>query len=277
MTEQLLKGFLVDVTLEDYWLGKKECVEDFEIEVDQDMIDCAKIYVDYVQERAKRLNGKLLVEQKVRCQEISEDLYGYADALIITPHKMCVIDLKTGKYPVSPEHNKQAMIYAVGALSRYGNEDTEVEITIVQPRATWGNFWWIGHTISYSRAWMHAWKKTLYLFMGIIVAFVTQEASAIYINNIIKEKLMSEENKTEAEELTVKFADDGKEHKVNDMPDEAKQLYVRWQDKRRIRDDFIIKANNDIDDLNILLSSYEARMKNILEPKDEEKTIEVSG
>ena len=102
------------------------------------MIDCAKIYVDYVQERAKRLNGKLLVEQKVRCQEISEDLYGYADALIITPHKMCVIDLKTGKYPVSPEHNKQAMIYAVGALSRYGNEDTEVEITIVQPRATWG-------------------------------------------------------------------------------------------------------------------------------------------
>jgi len=37
---------------------------------------------------------------------------------------------------------------------------------------------------------------------------------------------MSEENKTEAEELTVKFAEDGKEHKVNDMPDEAKQLYM---------------------------------------------------
>ena len=88
---------------------------------------------------------------------------------------------------------------------------------------------------------------------------------------------MSEENKTEAEELTVKFADDGKEHKVNDMPDEAKQLYVRWQEKRRIRDEFIIKANNDIDDLNTLLSSYEARMRNILEPEDEEKTIEVSG
>ena len=32
MTEQLLKGFLVDVTLEDYWLGKKEYVEDFEID-----------------------------------------------------------------------------------------------------------------------------------------------------------------------------------------------------------------------------------------------------
>jgi hypothetical protein len=85
---------------------------------------------------------------------------------------------------------------------------------------------------------------------------------------------MSEKNK-EANELTVKFADDGKEHKVNDMPDEAKQLYIRWQEKKQIRDDFIIKANNDIDDLNTLLSSYEARMRNILEPV-EEKKIEVS-
>ena len=85
---------------------------------------------------------------------------------------------------------------------------------------------------------------------------------------------MSEKNK-EANELTVKFADDGKEHKVNDMPDEEKQLYIRWQEKKQIRDDFIIKANNDIDDLNTLLSSYEARMRNILEPV-EEKKIEVS-
>lgn len=138
MTEQLLKGFLVDVSLEDYWLGKKELVEDFEIEVDQDMIDCAKVYVDYVQNRTKEIDGRLLVEQKVRLEEISDNLYGYADALIVTPKRMCVIDLKTGKFPVSPDNNKQAMIYALGALSRYGSEDTEVEITIVQPRATWG-------------------------------------------------------------------------------------------------------------------------------------------
>ena len=285
MTEQLLKGFLVDVTLEDYWLGKKEYVEDFEIEVDQDMIDCAKIYVDYVQERAKRLNGKLLVEQKVRCQEISEDLYGYADALIITPHKMCVIDLKTGKYPVSPEHNKQAMIYAIGALSRYGNEDTEVEITIVQPRATWGGgpikTWTT--TAEFLVDWAYDFLKPrvdacleenpVFVY-EIIVAFVTQEASAIYINNIIKEKLMSEENKA-VDEPTVKFADDGKEHKIMICQTKQSNLYIRWQDKRQIRDEFIIKANNDIDDLNTLLSSYEARMKNILEPV-EEKKIEVS-
>jgi len=50
---------------------------------------------------------------------------------------------------------------------------------------------------------------------------------------------------------------------------------ARWQEKKQIRDEFIIKANNDIDDLNTLLSAYEARMKNILEPA-EEKKIEVS-
>src|SRR5210317_1766724 len=123
---------------------------------------------------------------------------------------------------------------------------------------------------------MHAWRKTLYMFMGIIVAFVTQEASAIYINNITKEKLMSENSETKnVEEPTIKFADDGKEHKVNEMPDNAKELMARWQEKKQIRDDFIIKANNDIDDLNTLLGSYEARMKNILEPAEDEPKIEV--
>ena len=81
---------------------------------------------------------------------------------------------------------------------------------------------------------------------------------------------MVKEKKTETvDEPTIKFADDGVEHKINDMPDEAKQLMARWQEKKQIRDEFIIKANNDIDDLNTLLTSYAARMKLILEPADE--------
>jgi hypothetical protein len=87
---------------------------------------------------------------------------------------------------------------------------------------------------------------------------------------------MVKENKTETvEEPTIKFADDGKEHKISEMPDEAKQLMARWQEKKQIRDEFIIKANNDIDDLNTLLSAYEARMKNVLEPAEDEPKIEV--
>jgi hypothetical protein len=86
---------------------------------------------------------------------------------------------------------------------------------------------------------------------------------------------MSEENKSENEELKIKFEENGKEYVVNDMPDNAKELYVRWQDKIKIRDNFIVKANNDIDDLNRIMTSYKDDMQNILEPK-EEKKIEVS-
>ena len=86
---------------------------------------------------------------------------------------------------------------------------------------------------------------------------------------------MSEENKPENEELKIKFEENGKEYVVNDMPDNAKELYVRWQDKIKIRDNFIVKANNDIDDLNRIMTSYKDDMQNILEPK-EEKKIEVS-
>ena len=86
---------------------------------------------------------------------------------------------------------------------------------------------------------------------------------------------MVEKNKTETvDEPTIKFADDGVEHKINDMPDEAKQLMARWQEKKQVRDEFIIKANNDIDDLNTLLTAYEARMKLILDTEDKPK-IEV--
>ena len=65
MAEMLMKGHLEGVTLEDYWLGKSETVEDVEIYADQDMIDCAKFYVDYIESRAKELNTKPLIEEQV--------------------------------------------------------------------------------------------------------------------------------------------------------------------------------------------------------------------
>ena len=85
---------------------------------------------------------------------------------------------------------------------------------------------------------------------------------------------MVKEKKTETEELKIKFEEDGKEYVVNDMPDNAKELYVRWQEKIQIRDNFIVKANNDIDDLNRIMASYKVDMQNILVPADEPK-IEV--
>ena len=97
----------------------------------------------------------------------------------------------------------------------------------------------------------------------------------IPINKTKRETKMVEENKTEnVEEPTIKFTEDGKEHKLSELPEEAKRLMARWQEKRQVRDEFTVKAQNDIDDLNTLLASYEARMKQIVEPADEPK-IEV--
>lgn len=135
MAEMKQKGNLENTTLEGYWLGKVEKVEDFEITVDRDMIKCAEVYVDYVAERVKDLDGKLLVEEQVSLEEISSSCWGTADALILSKQRIAVIDLKSGKWPVDVKNNTQLMIYALGALSRYGNEDTTMEITIVQPRA----------------------------------------------------------------------------------------------------------------------------------------------
>ncbi len=87
---------------------------------------------------------------------------------------------------------------------------------------------------------------------------------------------MVEENKTESvEEPTIKFADDGKEHKINEIPENAKELYLLWQEERQNRDNFIMNANKSIDKLNRILSSYESDMKNILEPEEDEPKIEV--
>lgn len=86
---------------------------------------------------------------------------------------------------------------------------------------------------------------------------------------------MSEENKPEAEELKIKFEEDGKEYVVNDMPDNAKELYIRYQKEKQNRDNIILNANETVDNLNRLLTSFEADMRNILE-STEEKKIEVS-
>ena len=59
---------------------------------------------------------------------------------------------------------------------------------------------------------------------------------------------MVEANKTEnVEEPTIKFTEDGTEHKLSELPEEAKRLKARWQEKRQVRDEFTVKAQNDID------------------------------
>lgn len=135
MSEMLFKGHLENVSLSDYWLDKTEVYDDFEVTVTKDMIKCAETYVHYVETRTQELDGKLLIEEKLRIDEISEDCWGTGDAVIIgkKTNRIAVIDLKSGKFPVDVQDNTQLMIYGLGAASRYANENTTIELTIVQP------------------------------------------------------------------------------------------------------------------------------------------------
>ena len=137
IAEMELKGNLEGMSIDEYWLNKEVEQENNLVKVTQTLLDKAKLYVDYVKNRTEELKGKLLIEEKVFVDEIHESIWGTSDAIILAKNKICVIDFKFGKFPVKhPSENYQLWIYGLGALARYGNADTKMELTIVQPRST---------------------------------------------------------------------------------------------------------------------------------------------
>lgn len=114
-----------------------------------EMLDVVPMYVEYCQnEFAAALQkdelAEIKIEQKLDLSEYVPESFGTADCTIVSEGSIEVIDLKYGKgVPVYAHHNKQGMLYALGALRKY---DTlfcinTVKITIVQPRinniSTW--------------------------------------------------------------------------------------------------------------------------------------------
>ena len=84
------------------------------------------------------------VERRTDISRHIEGCFGTADMVIVTDHKIHVIDLKLGKgVMVDAEHNEQLMIYGLGILDFYEilYDIETVELTIVQPRlehlSTW--------------------------------------------------------------------------------------------------------------------------------------------
>ncbi len=94
-------------------------------------------YVLYV--RAQVGDGDVpMFEQKTDFSDWVPEGFGTADVVILSKHKIRVIDLKFGAgIPVSAEHNPQLRLYALGAWSKFKSEYPEikeVEYTIHQPR-----------------------------------------------------------------------------------------------------------------------------------------------
>jgi len=99
--------------------------------------DYVDTYVNYV--RSQIGDGdRPLFEQRVDFSDWVNDGFGTADVIILSQHKIRVIDLKFGKgIAVDATDNPQLRLYALGAYSKFHEEFPnlrEVEYTIHQPR-----------------------------------------------------------------------------------------------------------------------------------------------
>lgn len=116
--------------------------DDFEFKVDDEMVEVAKVYTDYVRDVAGA-DGTILVEQRVQFDQhlgvpAEHEAFGTADAIIVKGSEMIVVDLKTGRgVEVEVQDNAQLRAYALGALEiAEAVADIErVRMVIVQPRA----------------------------------------------------------------------------------------------------------------------------------------------
>ncbi len=114
-------------------------VEGFEIEIDEEMVECVDEYVAYVRKLAGNI-GEIKVEQRLSLEEIHPGMFGTADAVVLKGPHMHVVDLKYGQgVKVNAEGNSQGQYYALGAylaLDRNQRADLDqITIHIYQPRA----------------------------------------------------------------------------------------------------------------------------------------------
>lgn len=121
------------------FVGRKIAVGERVLTVDDEMVDVAKVYVDYVRDVVRSTGGQLLVEQRVDYSALIEvpESFGTADAVILAGDEIIVVDLKTGRgEEVDARENPQLRLYALGALEEFGlvGDFKRARLVIVQPR-----------------------------------------------------------------------------------------------------------------------------------------------
>lgn len=124
-------------------LGTVQRTKERAIEVDDELVASAEVYVDYVRARtgdAARQGGALLIEQRFTLADLHPpfEAGGTADAVLHFPtdRLLEVVDLKNGMGIVDARDNPQLRTYGLGALlARPGLDVERVRVTIVQPRA----------------------------------------------------------------------------------------------------------------------------------------------
>ena len=120
-----------------YWVGHTD--EETGLEFKQDHVASVQTYVDLVRDIVKSTGGYLLVEQRLPIGWITgeADAHGTADAVIVTPDELIVVDAKFGRgVEVSAEENPQLLMYAAAAYDelKVAYDFKTVRLVISQPR-----------------------------------------------------------------------------------------------------------------------------------------------
>ena len=100
----------------------------------EDVFPIVQEYVAFIQDMS--INGNLTVEEDLTpyLTSIHPDLGGTSDAVIELNDTLIVVDLKTGRVPVSAKNNMQLKTYALGSLIKHGIDRFKtVEMLIFQP------------------------------------------------------------------------------------------------------------------------------------------------
>lgn len=113
-----------------------------DVEITREMCDHVQGYVDFVFSQAKGfdcLDSRLYIEKELSYSEWVPGGFGTADALILSPDMITVIDLKFGQgIRVEAVDNTQALLYALGAYQSLSTKARgkikQVKMIIYQPR-----------------------------------------------------------------------------------------------------------------------------------------------
>ena len=123
----------------DEYLGNTIAVDEWEFEVNREMVTGVQMYLDVVRNDMEEMGAKqIYAEQRVDLTKIHKGMFGTSDAILIQDKYLKVYDFKYGRGVVDVRENTQALFYAVGALLLMDKkkEVKEIEMVIVQPRVT---------------------------------------------------------------------------------------------------------------------------------------------
>lgn len=134
-----------------------KCLEDSMVTLDatdlpEGDVEVVDDYLAYIGALMHELGprARLLVEQRV---QLDDKIWGTADAIILSPYRIDIIDFKTGSQPVSPMRNPQMLTYLACCMNEfnvmpseihYETEPVDAYLHIVQPPVGIFESWKIG-------------------------------------------------------------------------------------------------------------------------------------